>query len=1540
MGNDNEVPGTSEDANWTKIWDDYVKENPTQAAKIKVPLPGEVIKDDNFRDNFLLFKRKFTHYARLTAMMKLPNVIQVEQLLALIGDACNRILDNLDLEEGDRNTVDKIFDVLERAITATDNPNEWQLKLLDARQQTGESILDFVDRLRDLAKKSDLTRPVKDKMLMMKLMHGLSCEKLRAKLVKGRHDDFEQMIRECTAQKAAEESNMSGMNASIMAFNRFPMRRGAFSSRGGFSRGQGQSFRGNFRGNSSNTRTFGGQSRLNCPTCGGNHFNRTCPALNRKCDLCGEVGHYRRVCRKVNEVQPMLSDSVIDFGGENSAQANVEQPSDLTVVEQYDPVEFLFPVTEMNRVSGSKATTNVDVRTGAGGWQSMEVLVDTGAGVSVIDRRMMLVQGYNPSSVSGTPIPLKGFGNGIQMTLGTMMMPVRFAGVIKEVKFHVVDTIPRPILGFDDVVALHLVQVMFNININPELNKIIESYNDVFTGLGKLPGFARIIVERPPLGYTTRQVPRRVPVNLRDELKKQLDLMVEQDVICKQEDPTEWCHNLVLVKRADKLRICLDPIPMNRFIKREEFQIPKLDEVLPNLSRAKVFTTCDAKSGFWQLVLDEKSSLLTTFWTPFGRYRWKRMPFGVCNAPEVFQRAMCEFAADLQQVVPLADDFLIYGVGNTVIEAKADHDLRLCAFLNKCRSIGLRLNRDKLQYCRSEVKFFGHILTSDGLKVDSTKTNAIIKMDAPTDCRGVARYLGMVNYLAKYVNNLSSISEPLRRLVNAKEFVWGPDQQAAFEKLKTVLVSPPILQYYDPAKHPVIQCDASSVGLGAVLLQDGRVVEYASKALTKTEQNYAQIEKETLAILFSLRKFDHLVVGRQVTVETDHKPLINIANKPLCEAPKRIQRMFLALQRYDIRLIHKAGKEMYVADTLSRATVDDGENLEVYWMDMDFSLEEIEQINSLDYIPISDGRIEELKLATSKDQVLQLLRKFVIDGFPYDYKDIPVDVRPFWNFKDQLSYQHGLIFKGDKIVVPAILRDDVLKQLHSAHQGIERTLALARDTVFWPNIDSQIESVVRSCLVCQKYSASNRRLPMMSHDVPVFAYQKVSIDLFEWNKQNFLILTCHFSDWWEIYKMSNITASLVIAKCKDNFAKYGIPQEVTNDGGGQFNSAAYNNFAKSWNFSWTASTPEHQEANGKAESAVKAAKKLLQKAYDSKEDFEKLLLQWRNIPDETGFSPAQRLMARRTRNFVPMLGDKLMHNHNLASVPEKIMQQRLQSKKYYDRGTREVRDLVCGELVFVRLKRNDKFWTEGVVAAVISSRVYDVNVNGRIFRRDRFYLKPRIVPDSEKPMVKADVFDPVEASLVPGPTILPSLSKPAVVPDYQTVYVQHTQTNSKADLVALQRGISAQTDPAGRSLTPLESSSLPFRHIQPDGRVRRISQGFENLIADCVFDTAVDLEQTAPRNRFENRIASCVLDVTADLETSVREKCMSSTRQNMTISQDLMEFCADVSESESTIVEEGKNADEEVILIDNSVVKKISSVPMTTQSKYKLRPRK
>ena len=350
---------------------------------------------------------------------------------------------------------------------------------------------------------------------------------------------------------------------------------------------------------------------------------------------------------------------------------------------------------------------------------------------------------------------------------------------------------------------------------------------------------------------------RRIPHSFRDRLQQILERNVTSGVLKKVDEPTDWVSNLVVVEKKDgSLRLCLDPKDLNRAIRREHYTIPTLQEIVTEFAGSTVFSTLDLKDGYWQIQLDEESSHLCTFSTPYGRYRFTRMPFGIKSASEVFQKKNEQAFSGIPGVHIVADDIIIAAKNNQ------EHDHILTQVLERAKERNILFNLEKLQLRVNEVKYLGTIVTPEGTKPDPSKVKAIVEMAPPQDKAGIRRLLGMINFLAAHIPNMSSITAPLRSLLKSDIlFIWGPEQQAVLAKVKEVLSSAPVLHYFDPTVVSTIQADASQSGLGACLLQKGKPIAYASRSLSPSECNYAQIEKELLAIVFACNKFHLYIYG-------------------------------------------------------------------------------------------------------------------------------------------------------------------------------------------------------------------------------------------------------------------------------------------------------------------------------------------------------------------------------------------------------------------------------------------------------------------------------------------------------------------------------------------------------------------------------------------------------------------------------------------------------------------------------------------------------
>jgi hypothetical protein len=567
--------------------------------------------------------------------------------------------------------------------------------------------------------------------------------------------------------------------------------------------------------------------------------------------------------------------------------------------------------------------------------------------------------------------------------------------------------------------------------------ELFSEYKEVFTGLGCLDGEVNIKLKEnaKPVVHP----PQNLPVAIREKVKDELENMVKQGVLARVTEPTEWVSSMVaVVKPSGKLRVCLDPRDVNPSIQREHFPMNTIDTVLTKVQGAKYFSVFDASAGYWQLRLNENSSRICTFNTPYGRYRYLRMPFGLNCASEIFQRHMSRLFENIEGVEVVVDDILIWG------SSESEHDSRVSKVLEIARKSNLRLNQEKCKFKRKEIPYLGHILTTQGVKPDPEKVRAVQDMPRPVDKQSLQRFLGVINYLAKFIPNMSDVTSPLRVLL-CEDIIWewAGEQEECFKKLKDLLCKAPVLAFYDHRKPLVLSVDASSLGLGATLLQDNKPIAYASKALTVAERNYAQIEKELLAIVFGCKKFHTYVAGRNVQVESDHKPLEIIMRKPLCQAPLRLQRMLMQLQRYDLDVKYKKGTELYIADALSRAYLpEEGEALE--------GPLEVHLVHS--QAPMTPEKLKQFQEATMADKQLVVLSRLLQDGWPEDRLQCPKECLEFWNIRDELSCVEGVIFKGIKILVPKVLRKEMLCKLHESHQGVVKCKSRAQEAIFWPGM--------------------------------------------------------------------------------------------------------------------------------------------------------------------------------------------------------------------------------------------------------------------------------------------------------------------------------------------------------------------------------------------------------------------------------------------------------------------------------------------------------
>ena len=453
---------------------------------------------------------------------------------------------------------------------------------------------------------------------------------------------------------------------------------------------------------------------------------------------------------------------------------------------------------------------------------------------------------------------------------------------------YVTKGLKEPLLGQPAIEKLNLLARINEIQSQSYEERIKAKYPQLFHGLGELEGEYEIKL-KPDAQPFAIMTPRRIPLPMKSKVKEELARMEKLGVIRKVDKPTNWCAGMVTVPKPNgKIRICVDLTKLNENVCRETYPLPKIDALLRE-TESTLFMNIDANSGFWQKKLAENFQLLTTFLTPFGRYCFQRLLFGLKSAPERFQKRMLNELEGLEGVICIMDDILVHG------KTQKEHDERLEAVLTRLIRARITLNPEKCEFSRKQLKFAGHSLSAQGIGPDPDKTAAIEKMERPQNVAELRRFLGMINHQQKFIENLSEKTMPLRDLLSSKnEWHWGQAQEESFSRLKKEMTQAQVLAHYCSEKETIIFADASSYGLGAVLLQvqeddTKKPIAYASRSMTSTEQRYAQIEKEALATTWACEKFADFVLGKEFLIETDHKPLVPLlGSKCLQDMPPRI----------------------------------------------------------------------------------------------------------------------------------------------------------------------------------------------------------------------------------------------------------------------------------------------------------------------------------------------------------------------------------------------------------------------------------------------------------------------------------------------------------------------------------------------------------------------------------------------------------------------------------------------------------------------------
>jgi hypothetical protein len=859
-------------------------------------------------------------------------------------------------------------------------------------------------------------------------------------------------------------------------------------------------------------------------------------------------------------------------------------------------------------------------------------------------------------------------------------------------------------------------------------DNVLNKHQDLFKDeLGKLQGYqVHLAIKKgaQPKFCKARPVPLALKSKVSDELHR-----LEQTGVIERVTFSQWAAPIVpVMKQNGQLRICGDyKTTVNQVAEPDTYPLPRVEELFTKLAGGQTFSKLDLSSAYQQLELDEVSRELVTINTQEGLFQYRRCPYGVSTAPSLFQRTMDSLLAGIPHTAAFLDDVLVTGA------TEEEHLSNLDAVLTRMQDAGLRLNPDKCVFFAREVTYLGHKISAAGLQPTDDKVRAIDEAPNPTNVTELKSFLGLVNYYGKFISQLASLLAPLHQLLckNAP-WTWGKAQQEAFDACKHELASAKVLAHYDADKPLILCCDASPYGVGVVLAQRmddavERPIAYASRSLSPAEKNYSQLDREGLAMVFGVKKFHTYLYGRDFVITTDHKPLLGLfgENRPIpAMASSRIQRWALTLAAYRYQLVYRRGVANSNADGFSRLPLPDKPTSTPAPADYVFVMDHLEST------PVNSDKI---RVWTGRDPMLSQVRESVLTGWPAECPD--PNMKPYVVRKDELSVHDGCIMWGARVVVPPQGRKYLLEELHDSHSGIVRMKALARSYIWWPGMDSDLETMCKNCSSCQLHRKVPPKAPMHPWEWPSRPWTRLHID-FAGPKYGhmFLVVVDAHTKWLDVIPMKTATLATTIEKLRVIFATHGLPQTVVSDNGSVFTSVEFADFMKMNGIKHVKVAPFHPASNGLAERAVQSFKYSIDKMTDNasiETKVSRFLLSYRITPHTTtGQSPAEMLMKRQIRSRLDLARPDLEH---------RVQNKQQDQKSNHDKRTK-LREFQTGATVYARNFARGPKWLPGTVVAELGPLSYRIElVDGRVWRRHVDHIMQRQNDDKTVPNIPPDI---------------------------------------------------------------------------------------------------------------------------------------------------------------------------------------------------------
>ena len=767
------------------------------------------------------------------------------------------------------------------------------------------------------------------------------------------------------------------------------------------------------------------------------------------------------------------------------------------------------------------------------------------------------------------------------------------------------------------------------------IGQCVEQHQDLFAAKGEHLGcHPEIQVRIETDGAPIKRRPYRLPLTKRNALDRKIEELLEQGVIVPSSSP--WASPVVLVQKKDPTegpRFCVDYTALNKVTKKDAYPIPLIRDIFDQLHGASVFSTLDLKSGFHQLPVHPEDQEKTAFVCHAGLYQWTRMPMGLSNASQLFQRAMeVVFKGLIGRICMLyIDDIVIYS------KTEVEHEQHLQTMFDRLRQYNLRLNPTKCVFGLRQVKLLGYIVSSDGLRADTDKVAAIARMQAPQNLADARSFLGMTGYYRSCIRDYAHIAEPLVHLTRKNiRFAWGQDQQEAFDKLKEALVSDQVMAHPRTDAPYQLYTDACDYAIGAILCQKDetgmeRPIVYLSKQLSETQRRWATIEKEAYAVIHALKQLRPYLWGASYRTFTDHKPLTSLFTKDMNNT--KIQRWSVLLAEYGCNVEYHKGKLNVRADMLSRIRQRD----EVSTFDANYWQLGDQLPNMPEDDPEPDAYGLDLRtLARQQREMREWTEHHDEDSQYVRLNDLL--------YSTQRPYKYAP--DHPRLVLPEPQRAAVIKKAHEdvGHMSVVKTMRKLQEAFAWACMKSDVRRHVETCPTCIVHSKKVVHAPMGQMPIATTPMQFVGMDLIgplvktPHGNQYILTLIDHCTGWAEAFPIPQKTSQEVWKKLtRQFFPRHGYPDVIITDQGLEFGALALRQYLAEVSIEQRRTTSYNPQANGKCERFNGTLKHIITKLINNnRSDWEdKLgpaLLAYNNsASDVTGSTPFFLHHGRRAR---------------------------------------------------------------------------------------------------------------------------------------------------------------------------------------------------------------------------------------------------------------------------------------------------------------------